>query len=557
MNNNINKENINKEVIFIGWIESKKILGKIAFAKLRGYKKYVQLFCKEKSKINKLKEIPIESLIQINGLLQLKKQTKTSDKNLKYEILAKNIVIINESISLPFNVSEVENISENIKYKYRYLWLRNFKLNKKIKIKAKANLFIRNFLDKKNFVDIETPLLASPTYEGSKEYLVPYKRKKSFGIYSLAQSPQIFKQMLMCSGFQKYFQIVKCFRDEDLRSNRQPEFIQLDIEQSFLEENKLFELIQKLIINLLIEVFNISKEKIKFSNLDYNKSISHYGTDAPDTRFENFIVDLSKQDLIKNNNYSYAVSFNNFELNNAIKKEIFDISKKFNNTRIKLVDSLNKNLDYKIVKIIKDKNKSFNENDRFIIIIAENSIKKLAMDCIAKIRFYLGKKLSLYDNSLLNFVWITNWPMFVKNSEGLTETSHHPFTKIKINDENEKINENVGCYAYDLTLNGEEIGSGSIRNHNYKDQELIFNYLKIDKKNIVQNFQFFLDALKYGAPPHGGIAIGLDRLYSLVLKTESIRDFIAFPKAANGSDLMNNKKKFNNEINQIKLLLKK
>ncbi len=541
--NFLENKDINKEVNLFGWVNNIRIFKNIIFINFRDISGNIQVLCKKNITHlwNDILLLNNESCIQVFGIL--KNKINSND----FEVLAYNINILNYSISLPLDIYNNNN-SENIRLKYRYLDLRRNDMLKIIKLKSNIKFFINSYFIKNNFIEIETPFLSKSFPEGANSYKI-ISRIYNDKFYSLPQSPQIFKQLLMISGINKYYQIVKCFRDENLRSDRQPEFTQLDIEMSFVDFDVLYNLINKLIFNIWLKFKNYKINSF-FKKINYIDSINIYGTDKPDLRNiveYNFNFSLF---LLKN-------LFKNYKIDNIktiIINNVFDISKIdliFNFFKIKKINKYfciyvynikNKNFKYKIFgKLNIDKfcinnillylNVSVNT---FISIILLDNY--LDLNFLVEIRNYYCNFFNLFKKGFYP-IWIINFPMFYYDKYNKINAYHHPFTMpLNINLSKLKSINNYNLLlanSYDLVINGYEIGSGSQRIHNYDLQKEIFNIL-----GIKERYNFFLNSLKYGAPPHLGIALGLDRLIMLLANVKSIKDVIAFPKTTSGTCLL-------------------
>ncbi len=542
--NSLTIKDIDREVNLFGWINNIRIFKNIIFIKFRDVSGFIQILCKKNITHlwNDILLLNNESCIEIFGILKIKKNT-----SFDIEVLAYYINILNYSISLPLDINNINN-NENIRLKYRYLDLRRNSMLDIIKLRSNIKFFINNYFIKNKFIEVETPFLSKSFSEGANSYKVIsriYKNK----FYSLPQSPQIFKQLLMISGIDKYYQIVKCFRDEDLRSNRQPEFTQIDVEMSFVDFDILYNLINKLIYNIWLNFKNYKINNL-FKKISYSDSINIYGTDKPDLRnpvkynfnfslflfknlFKNFNVNNIKTIIIKNvfNILNINLIFN--FLNNKNIYNYFCIyiySKKNNIYKYKIFGNLNISDDF-VKNIICYLNLSINT---FISIIILN--KNFNFDFLLNLRNYYCNFFNLFKKGFYP-IWVVNFPMFFYDNMNNISAYHHPFTMpLNITLSDLKSIDNYSLLfanSYDLIINGHELGSGSRRIHNYKFQEEIFNILGIKKK-----YNFFIDSLKYGAPPHLGIALGLDRIIMLLSDIKNIKDVIAFPKTTSGLCLL-------------------
>ncbi|QJC29711.1 aspartate--tRNA ligase [Enterobacteriaceae endosymbiont of Plateumaris pusilla] len=562
----INLTHINQEIILYGWIDNYINLGKLIFINLRDREGIIQIiFTSSNKTIFKL-----ASTLRNNFCVKIiGKVVKKINKNLnlstkKIEIVASNLFIINKSKALPID-NNILN-TEEIRLKYRYLDLRQFKMLKIIKNRSIITSIIRLFLEKNKFLNIETPILTKSTPEGSRDYLVPSRIHKN-KFYALPQSPQIFKQLLMIAGLDRYYQIAKCFRDEDLRSDRQPEFTQVDIEASFVNFNDFKNLIEKMLCHLWKKIINISLEK--FSVITFHNAMSTYGTDKPDLRNPLKLIDLTnlfikKNNKIKNNIFNRIVSIciNNKYLKNINNKKLdnyklyinkygtnnLNIFKVKNHNLINLSNKNNKSeffINDEISKNIILRNKA---NNHDLIFLGTEQING-TLSSMGILRKKLSVDFNLIEKNTWFPLWVINFPLFKKDKIGKLISMHHPFTcPIKFNiDDLQNNPENIISDSYDIVINGYEIGSGSGRIYNNKVQQIIFDILKIDRQIQKKDFGFFLEALKFGTPPHRGIALGLDRLVMLLSNTNNIRDVIVFPKTTSGTCLMTQSPNFINK----------
>ncbi|QJG66628.1 aspartate--tRNA ligase [Mycoplasma phocoeninasale] len=531
----INLSNLNQEVELFGWIANKRKFKQQTFMDLRDSSGLVQLVLENISDPKLTKE----SCLKVKGIVKKRIEANLAIKSGEIEIYVSSYEILNSSKQIPFEIGNknINNPNEDLRLEYRFLDLREEKMLSNLKLRHQLNLAIRNFFDKHGFIEVETPILAKSTPEGARDYLVPTRRKGKF--FALPQSPQLFKQLLMASGVEKYFQIARVFRDEDLRKDRQPEFTQLDIEMSFSNQEELFNLCEQMWKEILLPLgYEI---KTPFPRMDFDYSMNHYGNDKPDTRFEFLIQDYSSE-LGKEykNEFVKAIVFDR-DITEHI-KIINEIFKKNNGTTLDIIDI--NNSKNKVANFFKDKCEEIKKFTTPFAIISANNDNEDALKSLGAIRTTLNEIYSLADSSKLNFVWIVNWPMFEFDKETKTYApAHHAFTQfdektIKYLETGEY--EKVRAKSYDLVLNGFELGSGSIRIHDPLIQKKMFDILKISEKEQKNRFGFFLKSFDYGLPPHNGIAFGIERVLMILTNSKSIRDVIAFPKNAKGIDLLTN-----------------
>ncbi|QJC38741.1 aspartate--tRNA ligase [Enterobacteriaceae endosymbiont of Donacia fulgens] len=552
----INKKFINKEIIIYGWVDSYRNLGKLIFVNIKDREGIIQAVFKPEYKIAYNIAIKLRNnfCVKIKGKI-VERTKKNKNFNLitgEIEIIVFSISILNKSKSLPIDNNMIN--TEEIRLKYRYLDLRQIRMTKILKQRSIVISYIRNFLEKNNFLNIETPILTNSTPEGSRDYLVPSRIHKH-NFYALPQSPQIFKQLLMIAGLDRYYQIAKCFRDEDLRSDRQPEFTQIDIEISFTNSEIFRFFIEKMIFNLWKNIKNIFLDKFKV--LTFKKSMKYFGTDKPDLRNKLKLIDLSNFFIVKNKNRIVSISIKNKYLSNFKKKNLnkyISYIKKYNTNDLNIFQ-VNNN---KLINILNIKNNfTFNLNDEQIkdiiiknkchnndIIFIGTEIINDNISSMGYLRKKLGKDFNLIKNKKWCPLWIIDFPLFKKNKIGKLIPMNHPFTSPKkkfiknIDNFLQKNPHQIISDSYDLVINGYEIGSGSARINNYKIQKKIFDFLKINEVVQKKNFGFFLEALQFGTPPHIGMALGLDRLIMLLTNTDNIRDVIAFPKTTSANCLL-------------------
>ncbi len=549
------KEN-NLNVVLNGWVNSIRLHGQIIFIDLRDRHGKTQLVFDSKTFLGdfeNVKKLSLEDVLSIKGIVSLRAQSAINKDIItgQIEILVSDILLFNEAKPLPFIISDRNSAEENLRLKYRYLELRTEELQHNLIIRHKTYQAVRSYLSNNDFLEIETPVLMKSTPEGARDYLVP-SRIHEGKFYALPQSPQLYKQILMISGFDRYFQIVKCFRDEDLRSDRQPEFTQIDIEMSFVDEDHVMDYMEKLTKHVFKTVKNIELD-IPFEKLTWSKAMDSYGSDKPDLRFELELIDFKE--------YALKSSFKTFFEADAIKTVIVNNADLFTRKKIDNLTDIAKTYGARGLAWFKvgdnelsgGISKFFDEDLALEMIetlnLSENNIlfivadsHKVACTALGAIRIEIAKYLNLIDANAFKPVWITDFPMFDYDDMDQLTPMHHPFTAPKIDNIND-LNldqKNILSRAYDLTINGNEVAGGSIRNYDPKIQSKIFELLKMNKDEIDSKFGFFIEALKYGTPPHGGIAFGFDRLVMLLSGSDNIRDVIAFPKTTSANSLMDN-----------------
>ena len=549
-----------EKVSLCGWVHKRRDHGEIIFIDLRDAYGITQIvFDPEDNRgmHDKAHDLKSEYVIQIKGNVR-NRPDGTINKKIptgEIEVLVSDLNIFNASLTPPFEMDEDLIISDETRLKYRYIDLRRPNMQKNMRLRHKVNSVIRNFLESVNFVEIETPFLTRSTPEGARDYLVP-SRLSEGKFYALPQSPQLFKQILMVSGFDRYFQIVRCFRDEDLRKDRQPEFTQLDMEMSFVSEEDIFSVSERLMKKIFKDSVGIDIET-PFKRLTHNEAMERYGTDKPNTRFGMEIANLTdilsatKFNIFKknleNNGKIYAINAKGFggisrskidELTNKAKEYGAGGLAYFKCEKGKLSSNIDKFFTENELNAIKEKTIAL-DND-LILIAASDRITALTV--LGNLRLDIGREAKLIDEKKFNLLWITDFPLFKYNEEEKKwDSEHHPFTACRDEDMEKIKGKELGdirARSYDLVINGSEIASGSIRIHDGALQERIFEILGLDATEARKRFGFLLEAFKYGAPPHGGIAFGLDRFTTLLVGSDTIRDVIAFPKTQKATCLM-------------------
>lgn len=553
----INKKE--KTVRLQGWVQKRRDLGGLIFIDLRDKKGLIQVVFNpdvSKEALTVADKIRTEFVVDIQGTVK-QRDEKQVNKNIasgEIEVYAEHIEILSKAKTPPFQVSD-DNINEDTRLKYRYIDLRRPKLQNILKTRSVINKAVRDFLAEEDFMDIETPVLSKSTPEGARDYLVP-SRVHPGEFYALPQSPQIYKQLLMLSGMERYYQIVKCFRDEDLRADRQPEFTQIDIEKSFTDQEDIIEMNERLIQHVMKTVKGLDIPA-PFPRITFDDAMARYGVDKPDTRFGMELQDLTA--------FSESVDFKVFksavESGGSVKAIVVkDAASDYSRKDIDKLEAFVKNYGAKglawmkmneeglqgpIAKFFDEDKKSelselltLEANDLILFAADKDSVVHASL---GNLRNKLAKDLNLIDKGQFNFIWVTDWPLFEYDEElGRYFAAHHPFTSPKAEDIDklESAPHEVKANAYDIVLNGYELGGGSIRINDAELQERMFRVLGFSDEERDSQFGFLIEAFKYGAPPHGGIAYGLDRFVMLLTGSDNIRDVIAFPKTQNASDLM-------------------
>ncbi|HDJ2887612.1 TPA: aspartate--tRNA ligase [Staphylococcus aureus] len=559
----VTKAFLGQEITLKGWVNNRRDLGGLIFVDLRDREGIVQVvfnpaFSEEALKI--AETVRSEYVVEVQGTVT-KRDPETVNPKIKtgqVEVQVTNIKVINKSETPPFSINEENvNVDENIRLKYRYLDLRRQELAQTFKMRHQITRSIRQYLDDEGFFDIETPVLTKSTPEGARDYLVP-SRVHDGEFYALPQSPQLFKQLLMISGFDKYYQIVKCFRDEDLRADRQPEFTQVDIEMSFVGQEDVMQMGEEMLKKVVKEVKGVEINGA-FPRMTYKEAMRRYGSDKPDTRFEMELIDVSQlgrdmdfkvfKDTVENDGEIKAI---------VAKGAAEQYTRKDMDALTEFVNIYGaKGLAW--VKVVEDGltgpiGRFFEtENVETLLTLTGAEAGDLVMfvadkpnvvaQSLGALRVKLAKELGLIDETKLNFLWVTDWPLLEYDEDAKRYVAaHHPFTSPKEADIAKlgTAPEEAEANAYDIVLNGYELGGGSIRIHDGELQEKMFEVLGFTKEQAQEQFGFLLDAFKYGAPPHGGIALGLDRLVMLLTNRTNLRDTIAFPKTASATCLLTN-----------------
>ena len=550
-NTDLSIKNINQEVELYGWISKKRNLGGMLFIDLRDRSGIIQLVVSpEKTFFEELSSLKNESVIKISGKVIERTSKNPNLPTGDIEVEVSSLEVLNESLDTPFEVNNNTNASEETRLKYRYLDLRREDLSSKFITRHKICMIARNYLSDNHFLEVETPILCKSTPEGARDYLVPSRVNKN-KFYALPQSPQIFKQLLMVSGFERYFQIAKCFRDEDLRADRQPEFTQIDMEMSFVNQDDIISITEGLLQKLFKEIKGIDI-KLPLDRMPYKKAIDLYGSDKPDLRFDMKINDVTS--IFKDTEFPM---FKDKEIVNCLvvknasdkfsRKDLDSLSefvKKYKSTGVVYL-KYNETLNGSIIKFMNEdiqnnliKTLSLEEND---LILLSGGSYDIVKQSLGALRLKLANALNLIKKDEYKMLWVVDFPMFEYDEEEKRYVAlHHPFTKVKDSDLELLNTDPSRCLsdAYDIVINGYEAGGGSIRIHDKNLQNKIFETIGLTEEEKNEKFGFLLEAFKYGTPPHGGLALGLDRLTMLLTNTENIRDVIAFPKTTSASCLM-------------------
>ncbi|MGM0900192.1 MAG: aspartate--tRNA ligase [Bacillota bacterium] len=558
----VTEQAISESVTLKGWVQKRRDLGGLIFIDLRDRTGIVQIVFNpdvSKEALAIADKVRSEYVLSITGKV-VERAEGTVNENLKtgkVEVVAEDITIINEAKTPPFTIADKTDVSEDLRLKYRYLDMRRPVMAETLKMRHQTTKAIREYLDSEGFLDVETPILTKSTPEGARDYLVP-SRVHPGEFYALPQSPQIFKQLLMVGGVERYYQIARCFRDEDLRADRQPEFTQIDIETSFMSQEDILSLAEQMMQKVMKEVKGLEVE-VPFNRMSYDDAMSRFGSDKPDTRFGLELVDLSE--AVKDAGFKVFTA----AVENGGQVKAINVKGAASRYSRKDIDGLTEfvaiygakglawlkaeeeGLKGPISKFLNDevqeaiKSLLQAETGDLILFVADK--KKVVADALGALRLKLGKELELIDESKFNFLWITDWPLLeYDEEEGRYYAAHHPFTM--------PVREDLGlldtdpsrvrAQAYDLVLNGYELGGGSLRIFERDIQEKMFEVLGFTKEQANEQFGFLMEAFEYGTPPHGGIALGLDRMVMLLAGRTNLRDTIAFPKTASASCLLTN-----------------
>ncbi len=576
-NGEFRKKDINKEYTVYGWVNKRRDMGGVIFVDLRDRSGFLQVVFNRsflKNDFETAESLKNEYCIKVTGKLVKRTEDMINPKipTGEVELMVEELEILSECETLPFNVYDDKEINEGIGLKYRYLDLRREKLKNNILIRNQICKITRNYLDCLGFIEIETPILCKSTPEGARDYLVPSRINKG-SFYALPQSPQIFKQLLMVAGFEKYYQIARSFRDEDLRADRQPEFTQIDLEMSFASEEDVWNVTEGMMKKIVKEIKGIDLSD--FPRLSYKEAMDRFGSEKPDTRFSMELLDLTE--ILKDTNMNvFRNAIENGGIvkclivkNNGDKYSRSDVEHLTDFVKIygakglawlkydddKFNGVIAKNLEEEKLEAIKNTYKV--SNNDLILIVADN--KKIVYNALGALRCKIAKELNLIDDDKLNFLWITDFPFFeYSDTEKRWKAEHNPFTMVKDINTIDKPEECISR-SYDLVCNGYELASGGVRNHKTSDLARIFEALSLTKEEIEDRFGFVLEAFKFGVPPHAGIAPGLERLVMILTGTNDVKDVVAFPKTQSASDLMSEAPSTISEkqLDELGLIIKK
>ena len=550
----VGKEFLNKEILLTGWVNRRRDHGGLVFVDLRDRSGIMQLVFNpafDKNAHDVAQSIRSEDVIQVKGIV-IERSSETINKELatgQFELQVHALTILNKSKPLPFMLEEADHVEESERLKYRYLDLRRPEMQQKFALRNKIMFAMREFLVKRGFYEIETPILTKNTPEGAREFMVP-SRVHPGSFYALPQSPQLYKQLLMASGFENYFQIARCFRDEDLRADRQPEFTQLDLEMSFINEEDIMQLIERLIAHLWKISFNVDIP-VPFERIDYDTAFSLYGSDKPDIRFAMPITDVSSlfahtelkflRSILDNQGKIGALAIHDYDFARSELDNMVNRAQELGAKGLLWIRFKDGKPDSPVAKFLPD---DFLQQVKTVIPQAHEKTTlfivagdyETAWTMLGRLRLLLADDLKLRSEDVYKFLWVTDFPLFEYDKETKQWNAvHHPFTSPKAGWQ-QLSQKDIKARAYDVVLNGVELGGGSIRIHDHETQYKVFELLGLDVDTMQKKFGFLLEAQNFGFPPHGGIALGLDRLIMLMTKSKSIREVIAFPKTARGYD---------------------
>ena len=552
-NGELRLQDVNSEVTLCGWVAKRRNFGALVFIDLRDRYGITQLVFNEDI-ATQISDVRNEYVLQVKGTVVERKDKNPKLETGEIEVVVREVKIVNTAITTPMIIADETDALEDTRLKYRYLDLRRPVLQKNLILRNRITLLVRNYLAKYGFTEVETPILCRSTPEGARDYLVPSRISK-VQFYALPQSPQLYKQLLMVGGMDRYFQIARCFRDEDLRADRQPEFSQIDIEMSFVDEEDIWSMTEGLMKEIFKDIKGI--ELPEFKRIPYDTCMEKYGSDKPDLRFDMPLYNVSEvfsntefkvfENCLNEGGIIQAMNVKNGADKFSRKQldKLQDYVKVYGAKALANLKLTAEGFAGSVTKVLSDAEK---EALRTILNIEENDIvffvadkKKVAQSSLGALRVKLGHDLDLINKDAYEFLWVTDFPMFeYDENENRYVAAHHPFTSPNLEDVDKLLSDPAHCYsrAYDLVLNGYELLSGSIRIHDQKLQEKVFEAIGMTLEEAHEKFSWFMDAFQYGTPPHGGVGIGLERLTMILAGTDNIRDVVAFPKTASASDLM-------------------
>ena len=552
-NGELRLQDVNSEVTLCGWVSKRRNFGALVFIDLRDRYGITQLVFNEYIAAQ-ISDVRNEYVLQVKGTVVERKDKNPKLETGEIEVVVSEVKIVNTAITTPMIIADETDALEDTRLKYRYLDLRRPVLQKNLILRNRITLLVRNYLAKYGFTEVETPILCRSTPEGARDYLVPSRISKG-EFYALPQSPQLYKQLLMVGGMDRYFQIARCFRDEDLRADRQPEFSQIDIEMSFVDEEDIWSMTEGLMKEIFKDIKGI--ELPEFKRIPYDTCMEKYGSDKPDLRFDMPLYNVSEvfantefkvfENCLNEGGIIQAMNVKNGADKFSRKQldKLQDYVKVYGAKALANLKLTSEGFAGSVTKVLSDAEK---EALRTMLNIEENDIvffvadkKKVAQTSLGALRVKLGHDLDLINKDAYEFLWVTDFPMFeYDENENRYVAAHHPFTSPNLEDVDKLMSDPAHCYsrAYDLVLNGYELLSGSIRIHDQKLQEKVFEAIGMTLEEAHEKFSWFMDAFQYGTPPHGGVGIGLERLTMILAGTDNIRDVVAFPKTASASDLM-------------------
>lgn len=552
-NGELRLQDVNSEVTLCGWVAKRRNFGALVFIDLRDRYGITQLVFNEDI-ATQISDVRNEYVLQVKGTVVERKDKNPKLATGEIEVVVREVKIVNTAITTPMIIADETDALEDTRLKYRYLDLRRPVLQKNLILRNRITLLVRNYLAKYGFTEVETPILCRSTPEGARDYLVPSRISKG-EFYALPQSPQLYKQLLMVGGMDRYFQIARCFRDEDLRADRQPEFSQIDIEMSFVDEEDIWSMTEGLMKEIFKDIKGIDLPE--FKRIPYDTCMEKYGSDKPDLRFDMPLYNVSEvfantefkvfENCLNEGGIIQAMNVKNGADKFSRKQldKLQDYVKVYGAKALANLKLTAEGFAGSVTKVLSDAEK---EALRTMLNIEENDIvffvadkKKVAQSSLGALRVKLGHDLDLINKDAYEFLWVTDFPMFeYDENENRYVAAHHPFTSPNLDDVDKLLSDPAHCYsrAYDLVLNGYELLSGSIRIHDQKLQEKVFEAIGMTLEEAHEKFSWFMDAFQYGTPPHGGVGIGLERLTMILAGTDNIRDVVAFPKTASASDLM-------------------